>query len=107
MARRLSIEVTNEMLSRKTAIAMSHPEWDEKRVQEEVDQIMLEVGNNAPAPDGPSEELDKNGNPVMGRQTAEFQAQQRRVADAGRRSQTVPATGDEKEERRDGPNGKR
>lgn len=109
-ARRLSIEVTNEMLSRKTAIAMSHPEWDERRVQEEVDQIMLEVGNNAPAPDDPmggQPELDKNGNPVMGRQTPEFKNQQQRVTDVARRAQTVPATGDEKEERRDGPNGKR
>lgn len=84
-ARRLAIEINAEMLSRKTAIAMAHPEWDAQRVQAEVDQIMKELGNDAPAPDNPVPPVGPGNQPII---------------------EKTPATG-EKEERRDGPNGKR
>lgn len=51
LARRLAISVNAEMLSRKTAIAESHPEWDDSRVQDEIDQIMKEVGSGAVGPE--------------------------------------------------------
>lgn len=36
LSRRLAIEVNAKFLSRKTAIAMSHPEWDDSRVEDEL-----------------------------------------------------------------------
>lgn len=51
LSRSLAIEVNAEFLSRKTAIQIKHPEWDQLRVDDEVAQIMLETGANAPEPD--------------------------------------------------------
>ncbi len=52
--RRLSSAVNSEMLSRKTAIRLMFPEWDDKRVDEEMQQIMKEVGHDAESPDKPT-----------------------------------------------------
>lgn len=41
-SRRLAVSVNADFLSRRTAIAQDHPEWDDDRVQEEMDQIEKE-----------------------------------------------------------------
>ncbi len=51
LTRRLAVAVNAEMLSRKTSIKLAFPEWDDARVEDEVKQIMKEVGNDAPSPD--------------------------------------------------------
>lgn len=54
LTRRLVSAVNAEMLSRKTSIQLAFPEWDEARVEDEVKQIMKEVGSDAPSPDDPT-----------------------------------------------------
>lgn len=78
LTRRLAVAVNAEMLSRKTSIGLSFPEWDSRRVDEEIQQIQQEVGNDAPPPTGSTGEKNPNLN-------------------------AETATG--RQERRDGPNG--
>ncbi len=54
---RLSTEVGSELLSKQTAIEERHPEWDEKRVLEEMMRIANEGGGPAPPPPDGEEEV--------------------------------------------------
>lgn len=66
LTRRLAVAVNAEMLSRKTSIALSFPEWDTARVDEEIAQIEKEVGSAAPPPAGSTGEK----NPALNAETA-------------------------------------
>lgn len=70
LTRRLAVAVNAEMLSRKTSIGLSFPEWDATRIEEEVRQIQLEVGDNAEPPTGSTGEKnpDQNAETATGRQ---------------------------------------
>lgn len=50
LTRRLAAAVNADMLSRKTSITLSFPEWPPSRVEEEMAQIEKETGMGAPAP---------------------------------------------------------
>ena len=66
LTRRLAVAVNAEMLSRKTSIGLSFPEWDTARIDEEVAQIEKEVGSAAPPPTGSTGET----NPALNAETA-------------------------------------
>lgn len=51
LTRRLAVAVNAGMLSRKTSIGLSFPEWGTARIEDEVKQIEKEEGMNAPEPD--------------------------------------------------------
>lgn len=71
LTRRLAAAVNADMLSRKTSITLSFPEWDARRVDEEVKQIEKETGMGAPAPEdkgsapetGPPERQERRDGP--------------------------------------------
>ena len=46
----VGMEVSFQILSRQTAIEQRHPEWDQERVEEELDRIAAERGSSVPAP---------------------------------------------------------
>jgi Phage portal protein, SPP1 Gp6-like len=47
---RIVTEISGEILSRRTAIEERHPEWDEERVDKEIDLIAGDIAANAPEP---------------------------------------------------------
>jgi hypothetical protein len=46
---RIAAEISAEILSRKTAIKERHPDWDDVRVDLEMEQIAEDIRSNAPA----------------------------------------------------------
>lgn len=62
LTRRLAVAVNAEMLSRKTAIGLSFPEWDPTRIDDEVAQIQKETGMDAQPPDGTGPTARSSGN---------------------------------------------
>lgn len=87
-SRRLAVAVNADFLSRKTAIQLDHPEWDEDRVQEEMDQIEKESQMGVvTAPDRSRSSIDESNLPPGGKP-------------GDKQTAPSPATGGSKEERR-------